>query len=75
MNKESLMKLFKDLVFIRTPGCYLATTTFIYFVIGMFDIWIYRFTNIEIIQITWIFVLGAPLAIPSLGKHIGIRKK
>ena len=47
-----------------TPGEYLFFTGLIYFVVGMVDIFYYRFTEPEYIQVVWILILMLPVIVP-----------
>ena len=53
------MKLFG-----RTGGYWLFWTTFIYFWVGMFDIFVYHFTEPEMIQMVWVLVLMIQVLFP-----------
>lgn len=61
------MKLFE-----RTPGYYLFWTGFVYFWLGMYNIFIDKFVPTEMIQAIWIGILVLPFAIPPLGRWIGL---
>lgn len=52
-----------------SPGQYMFYTGVIYFFTGMFDIFVYRFTEPEWIQMTWILVLMIPVLLP-VGKFV-----
>ena len=52
-----------------SSGQYLFFTGLIYFLIGMFDIMVYRFAEPEVIQACWIFVLMIPTFLP-IGKFV-----
>ena len=47
-----------------SPGQYMFYTGVIYFIVGMFDIFVYRFCDPEWIQMAWILVLMIPVLIP-----------
>jgi hypothetical protein len=47
-----------------SPGQYMFWTGVIYFIVGMFDIFVYRFCDPEWIQMAWILVLMIPVLIP-----------
>lgn len=47
-----------------SPGQYLFFTGLVYFVVGMFNIFVYRFTETEIIQMVWLLVLCIPVFLP-----------
>ncbi len=52
-----------------SPGQYLFFTGLVYFIVGMFNIFVYRFTEIEIIQMVWLLVLCIPVFLP-IGKFV-----
>lgn len=45
-------------------GQYMFYTGLVYFIAGMFDIFVYRFCEPELIQMTWILVLLIPVLFP-----------
>ncbi len=47
-----------------SPGQYMFWTGLIYFVVGMYDIFVDRFVEPEFIQMTWILVLLIPVLLP-----------
>ena len=47
-----------------SPGEYMFVTGLIYFVVGMYDIFVDRFVEPEYIQMAWIFVLFIPVLFP-----------
>lgn len=47
-----------------SPGEYLFITGLIYFIVGMYDIFVDRFVEPEYLQLTWILVLMIPVIIP-----------
>ena len=52
-----------------SPGQYMFYTGLIYFIVGMFDIFVYRFCEPEIIQMVWTLVLLIPVLLP-VGKIV-----
>ena len=62
------MKLFG-----RTGGYWLFWTTFIYFWVGMFDIFVYNFTRTEFIQVAWIIIMSLPLYIKPLARYFNMK--
>ena len=62
------MKLFG-----RTNGYYLFWTGVVYFLTGMFNIFVYEFTRSEFIQIAWIVVLALPLTVRPIAHHFNMR--
>jgi hypothetical protein len=52
-----------------SPGQYMFITGFIYFIVGMFDIFVYRFCEPEWLQMAWIMVLLIPVLLP-IGKIV-----
>lgn len=50
-------------------GQYLFWTGLVYFIVGMFNIFVYRFTEAEYIQMVWILVLMIPVLFP-IGKYV-----
>ncbi len=47
-----------------SPGQYMFWTGVVYFMVGMFDIFVYRFCEPEMIQMVWILVLMIPVFVP-----------
>lgn len=47
-----------------SPGEYMFVTGFIYFVVGMVNLFWYKFAPIEYIQMVWILVLMLPVVLP-----------
>jgi hypothetical protein len=47
-----------------SPGQYMFYTGLVYFIVGMFDIFVYRFCEPEYIQMAWMLVLMIPVLIP-----------
>jgi hypothetical protein len=47
-----------------TPSEYMFWTGLVYFVIGMYDIFVDRFVEPEFIQIAWVLVLMIPVLFP-----------
>ena len=47
-----------------SPGQYLFITGLIYFVVGMFNIFVGKFVESEIISVCWIMALWAPFILP-----------
>ena len=47
-----------------SPGEYMFWTGLIYFVVGMYDIFVDRFIEPEYLQMIWILVLMVPVWIP-----------
>ena len=60
-------------LFGRTGGYWLFWTTFIYFWVGMFDIFVYNFTRTEFIQVAWIIVMSLPLYIKPLARYFNMK--
>lgn len=52
-----------------SPGQYMFWTGLVYFVVGMFDVLVYRFCEPEYIQMTWMMVLLIPVLLP-IGKLV-----
>ena len=47
-----------------SPGQYLFCSGLVYFVVGMFDIFVYHFCETEYIQMAWMLVLLIPVLVP-----------
>ena len=47
-----------------SPGQYMFWTGLVYFVVGMFDIFVYRFCEPKWIQMVWMLVLLIPVLVP-----------
>ena len=52
-----------------SPGQYMFYTGVIYLIVGMFDIFVYRFCEPEYIQMVWTLVLLIPVLFP-IGKLV-----
>jgi hypothetical protein len=50
-----------------SPGQYMFWTGVVYFIVGMFDIFVYRFCEPEMIQMVWMLVLLIPVLLPIAG--------
>lgn len=62
------MKLFG-----RTGGYYLFWASFVYFFVGMFNLFVYKFTEVEFIQAAWILVLLIPLTVKPVARYFNMR--
>lgn len=47
-----------------SAGEWLFTTSIIYFIIGIFNLFVYKFAPIEYIQMVWLLITALPLFIP-----------
>lgn len=47
-----------------SPGQYLFWTGLIYFLIGMYDVFVDKFVSVEILQVCWILILLVPVLLP-----------
>ena len=47
-----------------SPGEYMLVTGIVYFVVGMCNLFVYRFVEPEIISATWMLVLLVPVVLP-----------
>ena len=47
-----------------SPGQYMFYTGLVYFIVGMFDIFVYRFIEPEWLQMIWVLVLLIPVLLP-----------
>ena len=52
-----------------SPGQYMFYTGLVYFIVGMFDIFVYRFIEPEWLQMIWVLVLLIPVLFP-IGKLV-----
>jgi ABC-type spermidine/putrescine transport system permease subunit I len=59
------MKLFQ-----RSLVSYAVWVTFIYLCVGLYNGFIYRFTDIIVIQMIWLFILALPFWIKPLAKFL-----
>jgi hypothetical protein len=50
-----------------SPGQYMFWTGLVYFIVGMFDVLVYRFCEPEYIQMAWVLVLMIPVFFPIAG--------
>ena len=64
-SKNNFMKLFK-----RSLGYYIFWTSFIYFWVSMYNLFINRFTDSLFIQIVWLFILSLPLWFKPLARFL-----
>ena len=46
------------------PGTWLFSTCIIYFIVGMTNLFLYRFTSTEYIQMVWLLITALPLFFP-----------
>ncbi|CAB4241727.1 hypothetical protein UFOVP71_265 [uncultured Caudovirales phage] len=60
-------------IFGRSGGYWLFWTSTIYFLVAMFDLFVYNFTSTEYIQVTWILVLSLPLWIKPFAKWLNMK--
>lgn len=56
----------------RSGGYYVFWAGMIYFWIGMFNIFVYTFTDNSILQILWIAALAFPFTYPPLGRWLNL---
>lgn len=47
-----------------SPGQYLSYTGLIYFVVGMYSIFVDRFVEPDVLQVVWLVVLLIPVLLP-----------
>lgn len=47
-----------------SSGQYLFYTGLVYFILGLLDLFWYRFTEPEVLQAVWVVVLALPLLVP-----------
>jgi len=47
-----------------SAGVWLLSTTTIYLVVGLVNLFLYRFSPTEYIEIIWLFITAIPLYIP-----------
>jgi len=47
-----------------SSGQYLFYTGLVYFILGMLDLFWYRFAEPEVLQAVWVVVLALPLLVP-----------
>lgn len=57
----------------RTGGYYMFWTGFVYFCLGLVDVFVYRFTEVEYLQVCWIVVLALPLTIRPIARYFNTR--
>ena len=46
------------------PGTWLFSTCIIYFIVGMTNLFLYKFTSTEYIQMVWLWITAMPLFFP-----------
>ena len=54
-----------------SPGAWLFATCVIYFIVGMTNLFVYKFTDAEYIQLVWLYFTAMPLFI-SMRKIVSI---
>lgn len=64
--------MWKRIIFGRSSGYYLFYASALYFFIGMYDIFVYRFAPVEMIQIAWVSALAGPFIIPPIGRYFNM---
>lgn len=55
-----------------TPGKYLFIVSIVYMILGLTNIFIIKFADIEIIQLVFILVLCLPLTFKPIAKWVGM---
>ena len=55
-----------------SPGLYLVYVGIVYFLVGMVNIFVYRFCESELLSLAYIVILSLPLWIPPLSRWVGI---
>lgn len=61
------MKLFE-----RTGGYYLFWTGAVYFLAGMFNIFVYKFDTVGLLQMFWVIALSLPFTCPPFGRWLNM---
>jgi hypothetical protein len=56
-----------------SPGWWMVYVSGIYFIAGMLNIFVYRFCEPELIQLTYCVILSLPLFIPPLSRLVGVK--
>ena len=56
----------------RSGGYYIFWTGFVYFWVGLFDIY-YKFCPLEFIQLGWIVVMMLPLTVKPVARYFNMR--
>ena len=56
-----------------TGGYYLFWTGLVYFLVGMYHVFIDKFCPVEYIQIVWILVMALPLVCKPVARRLNMR--
>ena len=64
--------MWRRILFQRTGGHYLFWLSAIYLVVGFANI-VYEFTQVEYIQVVWIFCLMIPLVVKPVGRWLNMK--
>jgi len=59
----------------RSAFSWLFWLNIIYFVVGLFNIFVYNFTKVEYIQMAWVVLMALPLWIKPLGRWLNMKAK
>jgi hypothetical protein len=56
-----------------SPGWWLVYVNVIYLIVAFANLWYFKFTTIELIQLIYFVVLASPLFIKPLGNWVGVK--
>jgi hypothetical protein len=54
-------------------GYYLFWSCFVYFWVGMYNVFVEHFVSIELIQVVWIVIMALPLTVKPLASRLNMR--
>lgn len=55
-----------------SPGLYLVYVGLLYLVVGLVNIFVYRFAPSELLSLAYVVILALPLLIPRLARWVGV---
>jgi hypothetical protein len=64
--------MWKNILFGRSGGYYLFYASFIYLLAGAYNVFVYHFAPVELIQMVWISVMALPFAVPPVGRYFNM---
>ncbi len=68
-----MIKMWSRILFQRGGGYWLFWTSFVYFWVGMYAVFVNPFCRLELIQAVWILIVSLPLWIPSLARWLNLK--
>lgn len=65
--------MIKRILWQSTGGYYLFWTTFVYFWVAMYNLFVDQFCATELIQVVWIVAISLPLWIRPLARRLNVK--